>query len=237
MSRHAQQSPMLPSNEGGGWAFFETALGRCAVAWSAGGIVAMQLPEADDPATQARLFKASGALPQAAPPAPVAQAIAAVQALLAGQCDASATQTGLQAVVLDMQRISAFQRRVYELTRCIAPGQTRTYGELASALGNKNSARAVGHALGLNPFAPLIPCHRVLAADGRLCGFSAHGGVATKMRMLQTEGALLAGQGGLLAEQGGLFDAPPLSGAPAKALAPAAPARAPTKARSPRPGC
>ena len=85
-------------------------------------------------------------------------------------------------------------RLVSAYTRRIPPGQTRTYGQLATALGNKNSARAVGHALGLNPFAPLVPCHRVLAASGKLCGFSAHGGVATKLQMLQTEGAPLSRQ-------------------------------------------
>ena len=230
MSRSAPQIPPPPLEQSSGWTFFDTALGECAVAWGAGGILAMQLPEADAPATQARLLKASGPLPQATPPAPVARAIAAVQALLAGQLDAIALDACLEAVQLDMQRITAFQRRVYELTRRIPPGQTRTYGELARALGNKNSARAVGHALGLNPFAPLIPCHRVLAADGRPCGFSAHGGVTTKVRMLRAEGASLGAQAGL-------FDTPAVSGAPAPAAAPAGPARAPTKASSPRPGC
>lgn len=178
----------LPS----GWAPFDTALGVCAVAWGAGGILAMQLPEVDAAATQARLLKASGPLAQALPPPAVARAIAAVQALLAGQLqhiDALNMDACMETVALDMQRVTDFQRRVYALTRHIPPGQTRTYGQLATALGNKNSARAVGHALGLNPFAPLVPCHRVLAAGGQLCGFSAHGGVATKQRMLATERA------------------------------------------------
>lgn len=167
------------------------------MAWGAGGILAMQLPEADAAATQARLLKASGPLAQALPPPEVARAIAAVQALLAGQLqhiDALDMDACMESVALDMQRVTDFQRRVYALTRRIPPGQTRTYGQLATALGNKNSARAVGHALGLNPFAPLVPCHRVLAASGKLCGFSAHGGVATKLQMLQTEGAPLSRQ-------------------------------------------
>ena len=178
-----------------GWAAFDTALGGCAVAWGAHGIVAMQLPEVDAAATQARLFKASGGvLALAAPPPEVARAIAAVQALLAGNLQDMGADVCMETVALDMQRITDFQRRVYAETRRILPGQTRTYGELATALGNKNSARAVGHALGLNPFAPLVPCHRVLAASGKLCGFSAHGGVATKLQMLQTEGAPLSRQ-------------------------------------------
>ena len=180
-----------------GWTPFDSALGGCAVAWGAHGILAMQLPEADAAATQARLLKASGPLAQALPPPEVARAIAAVQALLAGQLqhiDALDMDACMESVALDMQRVTDFQRRVYALTRRIPPGQTRTYGQLATALGNKNSARAVGHALGLNPFAPLVPCHRVLAASGKLCGFSAHGGVATKLQMLQTEGAPLSRQ-------------------------------------------
>ena len=189
--------PALPPALPPGWAPFDSALGVCAVAWGAGGILAMQLPEADAAATQARLLKASGPLAQALPPPEVARAIAAVQALLAGQLqhiDALDMDACMESVALDMQRVTDFQRRVYALTRRIPPGQTRTYGQLATALGNKNSARAVGHALGLNPFAPLVPCHRVLAASGKLCGFSAHGGVATKLQMLQTEGAPLSRQ-------------------------------------------
>lgn len=176
-----------------GWTPFDSALGGCAVAWGAHGIVAVQLPEVDAAATRARLLKASGVLAQATPPPEVARAIAAVQALLAGQLADLGADACMESVALDMQRITDFQRRVYAATRRIPPGQTRTYGELASELGNKNSARAVGHALGLNPFAPIVPCHRVLGAAGKPCGFSAHGGVVTKLRMLQTEGAALGG--------------------------------------------
>lgn len=229
MPTSTHQDPRLSPSSASGWAFFDTALGPCAVAWGEQGIVAMQLPEADAPATQARLLKASGPLPEAAPPAAVAGAIVAVQALLAGQLDEMGMDACMETVELDMQRITDFQRRVYAVTRRIAPGQTRTYGELATELGNKNSARAVGHALGLNPFAPLIPCHRVLGANGKPCGFSAHGGVTTKMRMLQTEGAPLG-------SQAGLFEAPAVSG-PAAAVALAETARAPTKASSPLPCC
>ena len=183
-----------------GWAVFDTALGGCAVAWGAHGIVAMQLPEVDAAATQARLFKTSGALALAAPPPEVARAITAVQALLAGNLQDMGADVCMETVALDMQRITDFQRRVYAETRRILPGQTRTYGELATALGNKNSARAVGHALGLNPFAPIVPCHRVLGASGKPCGFSAHGGVVTKLRMLQTEGAALGNTAALFTD-------------------------------------
>ena len=110
-------------------------------------------------------------------------AIAGVVALMRGE------PRDLLEIRLDMAGVAAFERRVYELTRAIAPGHTRTYGEIARDMGEPGASRAVGRALGRNPFAPIVPCHRVLAAGGATGGFSANGGVATKMRMLLIEGA------------------------------------------------
>lgn len=166
-----------------GWSFFDTALGPCALAWGVRGIVAVQLPEATPAATRARLLRASGPLPEAAAPPAVAAAMAAIAACLAGQAQ------DMGRVVLDMGSTTPFQQRVYALARGIAPGQTRTYVELAEQLGGRHLARAVGQALGRNPFAPVVPCHRVLAAGGKAGGFSAHGGAQTKLRMLAAEGA------------------------------------------------
>lgn len=191
MSTGTDQTPKLPGGTTGGWAFFDTTLGQCAVAWGPLGIVALQLPEATATATQARLLRASGDLPQIAPPPAVAAAIDAIAASVAGHAHA------LDAVVLDMSSVTDFQRRVYQLALCIAPGQTCTYGDLAAQLGGRHMARAVGQALGHNPFAPVVPCHRVLAAGGRPGGFSAEGGTATKLRLLQSEGACLGSQAGL----------------------------------------
>ena len=89
-----------------------------------------------------------------------------------------------------MEGVPEFERRVYEVARRIPPGATLTYGEIAARLGDKLLARDVGQALGRNPFPIVIPCHRVLAAGGKTGGFSARGGVATKMKMLQIEGAI-----------------------------------------------
>ena len=75
------------------------------------------------------------------------------------------------------------------------PGETMTYGEMARRLGEPGAARAVGQALGANPFAPVVPCHRILAAHSGGGGFSAPGGVATKLRMLQIEKARFGGPG------------------------------------------
>ena len=195
----------------GGWAFFDSTLGQCAVAWGAHGILALQLPEATAAATQARLLHVSGNLPQIAPPPSVAAAIDAIAASMAGSVHALGA---LDAVVLDMSGVTDFQRRVYQLALRIAPGQTCTYGELAAQLGDRHLARAVGQALGRNPFAPVVPCHRVLAAGGRLGGFSAQGGVATKLRLLQNEEACLG-------SQAGLFDAVEAAALPAPWVTPA----------------
>ena len=165
-----------------GWTLFDTVLGPCAMAWGPRGILAVQLPEADAAATQARLLRTTGPLPQALPPSDVAAALQAVTDLLAGRAH------DFSGVVLDMGAVTPFQQRVYAQTLRIPPGQTCTYGELAEALGSRQLARAVGQALGRNPFAPIVPCHRVLAAHGGIGGFSAHGGAATKLQMLANEG-------------------------------------------------
>lgn len=126
-------------------------------------------------------------------PSPTAQlAIAAVTALLEGRPTEPADLTHL---VLDMEGVPPFHQRVYALARQIPPGETLTYGELARQLGEPGAARAVGQALGANPFAPVVPCHRILAAGAKSGGFSASGGVSTKLRMLLTERAQFNGPG------------------------------------------
>lgn len=174
-----------------GHCLFDTALGTCGIAWTAQALAAVQLPEADAEGTRRRLLQATGGLPQAAPPPFVALAMARIGALLAGSAD------DLCDLPLDLETLPAFRRRVYEITRAIPPGQVLTYGEVARRLGRPGAARAVGQALGRNPFAPVVPCHRVLAAGGRPGGFSAQGGTQTKLRMLQMERARLAAGPGL----------------------------------------
>lgn len=178
----------------GGHALFDTAIGVCGVAWGPGGVVAVQLPEEDAARTRDRLLKGLAPLPELArPPAEVQAAIEGVQALMNGEA------RDLCEVVLDTSRLTPFQRAVYALARAIPPGHTRTYGELARELGDVGLSRAVGQALGHNPFAPIVPCHRVLAAGNRPGGFSAGGGAITKLRMLAIEGARFS-------EEPGLFD-------------------------------
>jgi methylated-DNA-[protein]-cysteine S-methyltransferase len=174
--------------EEGGHALFDTAIGVCGIAWGPAGVIAVQLPEADALRTRERLLKGLPSMPEVAdPPAEVQAGIDGVQALLKGEA------RDLCEVALDMSRLTPFQRDVYALARAIPPGQTRTYGELARDLGDLGLSRAVGQALGHNPFAPIVPCHRVLAAGNRPGGFSAGGGAATKLRMLAIEGARPSG--------------------------------------------
>jgi len=166
-----------------GFALFDTAIGACGIAWGPRGIVGVQLPEGDAGATRERMRLRFPALPEAGPPPGVRLACAAIGALLDGE------PLDLLDIELDLEGVSDFHCRVYEIARRIPPGRTRTYGDIATELGDKGLARAVGQALGLNPFAPVVPCHRVLAAGGKWGGFSAHGGAASKLRMLAIEGA------------------------------------------------
>lgn len=175
------------------YALFDTPIGRCGLAWGPRGIIGLQLPEKTAEATRLRLMRHCPNADEAEPPKPIARAIDDITALLEGQ------KKSLRAVTLDMSRAPAFNARVYETARAIPPGVTRTYGDIAHAIGEPNAARAVGQALGRNPFAIIVPCHRVIGAGARLVGFSANGGVATKLRLLQIEG--------WRAEEQSLFDA------------------------------
>ncbi len=172
-----------------GFTLFETAIGRCGIAWGEGGIVGVQLPEGRDLATRARVLERFPGVREAPPPPTVRRAVHGITGLLRGEA------TDLSTVALDMEGVPPFHRRVYEVARAIAPGATLSYGEVAARLGAPGSARAVGQALGRNPFAIVVPCHRVLAAGGKVGGFSANGGITTKLRLLAIEGAPAAFDG------------------------------------------
>jgi methylated-DNA-[protein]-cysteine S-methyltransferase len=165
------------------YALFDTAIGRCAIAWGPRGIAAVELPGSDDGSTRRRIRRALPGAVEAPPPAAVARAIDEIAALFDGE------PRDLAAIVLDMEAVAEFERRVYETARTVPPGETITYGEIAARIGERGAAQAVGRALGRNPFPIVVPCHRVVAADGSLRGFSAHGGIETKRRMLAIEGA------------------------------------------------
>lgn len=166
------------------FAMFDTAIGRCGVAWSERGIAAVQLPQPDETQTRKRLAQ-RGATWEAEPPPMVAAAIAEMIALLEGE------RRDLAAIAVDLEGVPAFNRNVYAIARGIPPGSTLTYGDIAKRLGGVELSRDVGQALGHNPCPIVVPCHRVLAAGGKPGGFSANGGVKTKLRMLEIEGAIV----------------------------------------------
>jgi O-6-methylguanine DNA methyltransferase len=170
---------------------FATEIGRCAIAWSERGIAGVQLPEARERETRARVLRRFPDAREAPPPPDVQRARDHIVALLRGAA------SDLSTIGLDMEGVPAFHRRVYEVARTIPPGATRSYGDLAAQLGVPSAARAVGQALGRNPFALVVPCHRVLAAGGKVGGFSANGGIATKLRLLAIERASGAAVGGV----------------------------------------
>ena len=166
-----------------GFALFDTAVGRCGIAWSARGIVGVQLPERHDSATRARLVQRYPDACETSPPSPVQQVIDDIVGVLRGET------RDLSVITLDMEGVPEFNQRVYAVARSIPIGATLSYGNIAERIGDRGVAREVGEALGQNPFPIIVPCHRVLAAGGKLGGFSAAGGVTTKLRLLDIEGA------------------------------------------------
>jgi methylated-DNA-[protein]-cysteine S-methyltransferase len=169
---------------------FETALGTGGIAWGERGVVGIQLPEPDAGRVRRRLERRFLELSarQGPPPPSVQAAIAGMTDLLSGQ------PVDLSDVELDLERVPDFDRQVYAVARTIPAGQTLSYGQIAARLGEPRLAREVGQALAQNPFPIVVPCHRVVAAGGRLGGFSAYGGVSTKQRLLEIERANVAWQ-------------------------------------------
>ena len=154
---------------------FQTSLGRCAIAWGDAGLARFELPEA-----------ASRPDDVASPPPEIAAIIARVGKHLAGE------PQDFAALRFDFAQTPEFQQQVYAATLAVKSGRTASYGEIAAAIGQPPAAsRAVGSALGANPWPLLIPCHRIVAADGKMTGFSGPGGIKTKLRLLALEGSEL----------------------------------------------
>jgi O-6-methylguanine DNA methyltransferase len=168
---------------------FETPLGWCGIAWSEcqntstpHAVTLLQLPEATTKLTESRIAQISGAPQSDAPPPQIAEVIRRVCKHLQGELQ------DFRDIPVDMEGVGPFAREIYEAAREIPAGETISYVGLAKALGRPTSARAIGQALGRNPIPLIIPCHRVLAADGKVGGFSSHGGRVTKARLLAIEG-------------------------------------------------
>jgi methylated-DNA-[protein]-cysteine S-methyltransferase len=180
---------------------FDTAVGRCGIAWNADGIVGVQLPERHENATRTRLQRRYPNAHEASPPPYIQQVIDRITGLLRGE------QSDLTTVPLNMGDVPPFNQAVYAIARNIPPGATLSYGDIATQLGDRSVARQVGEAMGQNPFPLIVPCHRVLAAGGKLGGFSAAGGATTKLRLLEIEGARVG-------DAPTLFDSLPLATRP-----------------------
>jgi methylated-DNA-[protein]-cysteine S-methyltransferase len=170
---------------GQNFAIFDTAIGPCGIEWGPRGINGVQLPMGSEDKTRARIRQRHGDIVESAPTAEVQSAIGGIVELLSGK------PNDLSDIPLDLDGVPEFNRGVYSIARTIPPGQTMTYGDIAKKLGGVELSRDVGQALGRNPCPIVVPCHRVLAAGNKPGGFSANGGVVTKLKMLQIEGAVV----------------------------------------------
>lgn len=167
---------------------FDTALGRFGIGWTAGGVARLQLPGLDPAELLVRIGR-GGAVPGDPP-----RDIEAVINLIEDYADGSVVD--FRGTALDLDGVPEFHRRVYQLLLDYGWGETTSYGALARALGDVTLSRAVGQAMGANPIPLLIPCHRVLASNGKAGGFSAPGGAESKLRMLALEGVAVGAPAG-----------------------------------------
>lgn len=169
--------------ESSGVTIFETEIGPCGIAWRGQKIVGVEIGDADEKETRYRLDERFPDAQSDAPPAFVTEAIEKVRALLeGGSPDFSQTPLALDSV-------PDLNRQVYEIILELKAGETTTYGAIARRLGDVSLSQAVGYALGKNPFPIIVPCHRVLGSNGKVGGFSAAGGTATKLKLLNIEKA------------------------------------------------
>ncbi|MBR1121754.1 methylated-DNA--[protein]-cysteine S-methyltransferase [Bradyrhizobium lablabi] len=168
---------------GYGYTVFDTAIGRCGIAWGVSGIVGVQLPEAREIDTRRRLYRLYPEAREQRPPLNTEIAIEGIAALLRGG-DADFSD-----VALDVSGIPNFNQRVYQFTRTIPRGETRTYDEVASGVRVPGAVHSVAQAIGRNPFMIIVPCHRVLEAGNYADKISPYGGVISKRRLLTIEGA------------------------------------------------
>jgi len=163
---------------------FDTALGRCGLAWGEAGLRAVSFPHQSDEETRRNLRRYAPGAAEAEPTEEIVRIIGDIVALFDG------APRDLAYARLDMDGVGAFEREVYALSLAIKPGETKTYGDLARAMGDIMHSRRVGQALGRNPWPIVVPCHRIVGADGAMTGFSAPGGAELKRKLLKIEGAL-----------------------------------------------
>jgi methylated-DNA-[protein]-cysteine S-methyltransferase len=167
---------------GRAYTIFDTGIGRCGIAWGDAGIVGVQLPEAREIETRKRLYRLYPDARETRPPANIEPAVEGIVTLLRGE------SSDFSNVTLDMSGIHGFYQRVYQITRTIPRGETRTYREIATRLGTSGATHSVAQAIARNRFVIIVPCHRVLEADGPADKMSPYGGTISKRRLLSIEG-------------------------------------------------
>lgn len=160
----------------------DTAIGVCGLAWNDRGLTRLQLPEASAADTEARLTRRGASRSAGAPSAVIVNFVAQLVAYFEGQRVDFADEP------LDMSGVSTFDADIYRALQQVGWGHTTSYGALAAAVGAPDAARAVGVAMARNAWPIIVPCHRVLAANGAMGGFSAYGGTMTKQKLLMLEG-------------------------------------------------
>ncbi|MER9135655.1 methylated-DNA--[protein]-cysteine S-methyltransferase [Mesorhizobium sp. M0830] len=165
-----------------GHAVLETVIGFMGIAWSEKGLIRLCLPERSREAVERRLLRHGGVSASTAQPPWVVELIASIKAYAAGE------DVDFSGVPVDLDGVDDFRLAIYDAARKLSFGETTTYGELAKTAGHAGLARETGAALGANPVPLVIPCHRILAAGGKIGGFSAPGGSVTKEKMLAMEG-------------------------------------------------
>ena len=177
---------------GRAYTIFDTAIGRCGIAWSHAGITGVQLPEAREIETRKRLYYLYPDARDTRPPPNAEAAIEGIVATLRGQT------ADFSDVTLDMGGIHVFNQRVYQVTARIPRGETHTYEEIAAKMGTPGAVRSVMHAIARNPFVIIVPCHRVLERGSYADKMSPYGGLISKRRLLSIDGACNSGSKSLL---------------------------------------
>lgn len=163
----------------------DTAIGPVGVAWSEHGICRVALPESDRERMAARFVARLGDVAEGEPPPAIAGVIDLIKRYADGE------HVDFSDVPIDLDNADLFRRAIYKAARELGFGETTTYGGLADAAGHPGMARETGEALGRNPVPIIVPCHRIHAAGGKIGGFSAPGGSATKEKLLALEGVRL----------------------------------------------
>jgi methylated-DNA-[protein]-cysteine S-methyltransferase len=168
---------------GRGYTIFDSAFGRCGIAWSDAGVAGVQLPETREIETLRRLFRLFPEARELTPPPSVESAIEGIAKMLRGQ------DRDLSDVILDTSNLSLIDQRIYEYVRSIPRGETRSYEQIAAHLDVTGALHSVANALAKNPFPLIVPCHRVLGIGNDLDKVSPHNGVISRRRLLALEGS------------------------------------------------